>query len=131
MNWSASALARVGFLASDNMLVYGIGGWTIAAFAWDNIRTGGFDNNMIPSATVIASAPTVGGGIEFRLSPHWTLKSEYRYERFSDVGANSTGASVFPSPSGPAGISVEANVAANLDVQTLRLGITYLLPIHP
>jgi outer membrane immunogenic protein len=78
VNWYATGTARVG-VAMDRALFYIKGG---AAFAGEeqNIT---FRNVVTTStATDTRFGWTVGGGIEYALSPNWSVKAEYNYMDF-------------------------------------------------
>ncbi len=89
IDWFGTARARLGF-AFDRALIYGTGG-----FAYGNVNqhalynTASFDN----SSTQTGYA--VGGGIEYKISPAWSLKAEYQYidlgsEKLNDTLGNAT-----------------------------------------
>lgn len=84
VDWLASIRARVG-LTAGNTLVYATGG---AAFAGIenrlNVVGPGYNGNGRKSEDV--TGWTVGGGIEYALSRQWTIRAEYLYYRFDDVG---------------------------------------------
>ena len=78
VNWYATGTARVG-VAMDRALFYVKGG---AAFA-------GEEQNITFRNVVTTDTPsevrfgwTVGGGIEYALSPNWSVKAEYNYMDF-------------------------------------------------
>lgn len=73
--WSASALGRFGVLATPNVLLYAIGGWTAAKFD----TAIGNQNIRRDSRMVIFDGPTIGGGIEVKLNRDWAATSEYRF----------------------------------------------------
>jgi outer membrane immunogenic protein len=92
MKWDSSARARVGYLASPNLLIYGTGG-----IAWQSVQGSATCQNSVvdpvcpglagsPFATVtnttVRTGWTVGGGIDARLSGNWVLRGEYRYSDF-------------------------------------------------
>jgi outer membrane immunogenic protein len=62
---------RVGYLVNNETLAYALAGYTQANFSLPSgihgDNPGGF---------------TVGGGLETKLAPHWTLKAEYRFTSF-------------------------------------------------
>ena len=74
-----SIRARVG-IAWDRVLIYGTGG---AAFA-------GFTNNyafddLTETDSKTRAGWTVGGGIEYAVTPNWSIGAEYRYSDFGHV----------------------------------------------
>ena len=77
LDWMVSVIGRAGFLATPNTLLYGLGGWTFGHFDVDQLA---FGLGRIDSFD--SDGPTVGGGIEQKLSPNWSLRAEYRYTNF-------------------------------------------------
>jgi outer membrane immunogenic protein len=89
MDWFGTARGRLGF-SLGQALVYGTGGFAygdvkqhavLGADAFDNAGT--------------RTGYTVGGGVEFKLAPSWSLKAEYQYldfgsEKLSDSYGNLT-----------------------------------------
>lgn len=72
--------ARAGFVLSNNALLYAKGGWAYFdgdAIA-DNTR-GGFGGS---GSTSGFNGWTIGGGVEWMLSPAWTFKVEYQHFDF-------------------------------------------------
>lgn len=84
LDWYATLRGRVGY-AWSNVMLYATGGLAVAeiksatnvAFANDvNILN---TANFIGSTSVTRAGWTVGGGFEWMLNPHWTVKAEYLY----------------------------------------------------
>jgi outer membrane immunogenic protein len=79
-NWLATVRGRVG-VAWDRMLFYATGG---AAF--QNVK---FAVTAPPLLTAVATTVnafgwTAGGGVEFAISPNWSVKAEYLYVDFEN-----------------------------------------------
>jgi opacity protein-like surface antigen len=74
-NWIATFAGRIGF-AQNNVLYYfkGGGGWVNNSATLTNTITG-----ASVSASNTRGGGLVGGGIEYGISPNWTLKAEYDY----------------------------------------------------
>jgi outer membrane immunogenic protein len=74
-NWVATLAARFG-IAVNNVLYYakGGGGWADNSASLTNTITG-----ASVSASNTRSGWLVGGGIEYAVSPSWTIKAEYDY----------------------------------------------------
>lgn len=76
--WFATATARLGYLATPDLLLYAKGG-----FAWDHT-----DAKLTYAGTTIDSVGfeqtgwTAGGGVEWRFSPSWSAFAEYDYMGF-------------------------------------------------
>jgi opacity protein-like surface antigen len=77
-------IGRVGFLATPNLLLYGLGGLELGHFVYPdgNDPFGGNNGKWV-------AGYTVGAGGEARLDEHWSLRAEYRYLHF-DVNRNET-----------------------------------------
>jgi outer membrane immunogenic protein len=115
LNWFGTVRGRIGF-AFDRTLVYATGG-----FAYGDIETlirfdGGGKAAYRADDTLTGYA--VGGGIEHKLSPNWSLKAEYQY---IDLGQYSTGKGVTPG-GGPTSFRVRD---VDADFHTVRAGLNY------
>ena len=77
LDWMVSVIGRAGVLATPTTFVYGLGGWSYGHFQVSELIFGG---NKIREFN--SDGPTVGGGIERKLSPKWSLRAEYRYTDF-------------------------------------------------
>ena len=73
-NWLATVRGRVG-VAWDRLLIYGTGG---AAF--QNLKF----STCCSSAVTNPIGWTGGGGIEFAISPNWSVKAEYLFVDFNN-----------------------------------------------
>jgi outer membrane immunogenic protein len=78
MSWLGTVRGRVGW-AFDRVLVYGTGG---VAFA--NLKDGNVDTWFPITASTSSGVTgwTAGGGIEYALVDHWTVKAEYLHVGF-------------------------------------------------
>jgi outer membrane immunogenic protein len=104
--WTASITGRAG-VAFDRLLVYGKGG---AAFDYDR------DTVMIPAGTTAAGSLyrvgwTVGGGVEYAVTEHWTGRIEYDYFRFPAKGLSFQGTATTPPNVGFASGTVGLNIS--------------------
>jgi outer membrane immunogenic protein len=77
----ADATARLGY-AFDKTLIYAKGGY---AFYDGPISITDTGNPATSSATGI-SGWTVGGGVEYKIAPAWSVKAEYQYFDFGNSG---------------------------------------------
>jgi outer membrane immunogenic protein len=125
--WMATALARGGWLVDQTMLLYGLAGWTVAQFDVQGITNNGF---FEPGELFFANGPTVGGGIEKKLSANWSLRAEYRYTRFGTKVVNDPYFS-FTSVSGADTFTQThaQQTSYKSDMQVGRLGIAYSMPV--
>jgi outer membrane immunogenic protein len=97
INWLATATGRVGYLVSDNFLLFAKGGAAFAEIEASGKLDGYFDPGFIPRITAnLASISgsetalgfTVGAGGEYKFANNWSVKAEYNYVRFDDVDIN-------------------------------------------
>ncbi len=117
LDWFGTVRARLGY-ALDRTLIYATGG-----FAY-----GGVTNDVSNGVAAThyrfddtATGYVVGGGVEYKLTPAWSLKAEYQY---INLGKND--------PVNPAGAKFSNLPTTTLDddaYHTIRLGLNYhLLP---
>ena len=91
--WLGSVRGRIGY-AFDNWLLFGTGGWAFANIRHTNssgttiVATDSFDNSR--------SGWTVGGGIEYAVTPNWTTRLDYRYFDFGSYSNSAPANGVFP-----------------------------------
>jgi outer membrane immunogenic protein len=117
--WITTLAARFG-VAADNWLFYGKagGGWVgVNNPTITNVTTGG---SISVSNSNSNSGWLAGGGIEWGFAPNWTARLEYDFLGLSSQ-TYTVAAPNFPAING-AGVTV-----SNRDVQTLTVGINYLL----
>jgi outer membrane immunogenic protein len=101
---------RIGF-TYDRLLLYAKGGY---AFLNSTVQTTTAIGGFVVGPASNFSGFTVGGGLEYKVTPQWSLKGEYMYFDFGTKNSTLTGgAGVFP-------------YANALTVQTLKFGVNYL-----
>jgi outer membrane immunogenic protein len=126
--WDASARARVGYLFTPDLLIYGTGG-----VAWQNMQAAGncgpfassFYCNGAPqpnpsniTQTATLTGWTAGAGAEWHAWGNWLLRGEYR---FADFG---TWTSVFPFGTTGAG-SNTYRFQLKVQTQIASVGLAY------
>lgn len=91
-SWDASLRARIGYLATSDVLVYATAGpaWQrVAATSicgQNNFFTcGGSGLRSVVSDTTTKLGYTIGGGIETMIGGHWLLRGELRYSDFGSI----------------------------------------------
>ena len=119
--WSTiqgSVRARAGY-AFDRMLFYGTGGVAVGAFG-SNFQVYGNDLTLAPfyaadQRSATRAGWTVGGGVEYAVNPHWSVRGEYRYTDFGHIGDL------------PAATSMGVAYAADrhLDQNQVQVGVSY------
>jgi len=94
-NWMFTLRPRVGFVTGP-LLVYGTGGMAVANLNYQALFTdtfatahenGGAEENQV--------GWTGGGGAEFKVGPHWSVKGEYLYADLGSVSTTSTNLTAF------------------------------------
>jgi outer membrane immunogenic protein len=116
--WITTLAARVG-VANANWLFYvkGGGGWVgVNNPTLTNVTTGG---SISVSNSNNNSGWLAGAGIEWAFAPNWTAKIEYDF-----LGLNNSN---FTVPVGTPFIGGDIVTTTNHNVQTLTVGINYLL----
>ncbi|MGL4264665.1 MAG: outer membrane protein [Afipia sp.] len=131
--------ARLGYLATDTLLIYATGGFAYAQLnnaATLDIAPGGVVNligigtstncgvGFTPacfagSSNSLTPGWTVGGGLEYALGQNWSLKGEYLYARFEQT---LTAAAVTPT-AGTQPNTYTAKFATDLNV--VRVGLNH------
>lgn len=123
---------RLGLLASDTLLIYGTGGlaWgetssNLTVTMIDNEEDGtiaGSDVTAHGSADESHVGWTIGGGMEWKLSPRWTFKTEYLYADLGDADYRQNG-----HETGDGGVFDTDSFPADLTVHTVRVGLNFKL----
>jgi outer membrane immunogenic protein len=103
--WLGSVRGRVGY-AFDNWLPFITGGWAFANIRHTNDFGAGdsFDNAR--------SGWTLGGGIEYAVTPNWTTRLDYRYFDFGSYSNAAPANGVFP-------------YSVSNKLQTVTVGLSY------
>jgi outer membrane immunogenic protein len=116
IDWFGTVRGRLGYVVSSPLLVYVTGG-----FAYGHV------NNAVSGPVLtgspynidrVASGYTVGGGVEYKLTPNWSVKGEYQY---INLGKNA--------PTNPAGQPYDqfpSTFVRDTDFHTVRIGFNYL-----
>jgi outer membrane immunogenic protein len=121
-NWLFTARSRLGLAVGSNVLLYGTSGLAVTEL--------GVRNSLSSTVSLAQGAAndsgrlvgwTVGGGAEWALNRHWSLRAEYLYLDFGKVTVNApvnTPGSLFPDNN---------NLATTVDLtaQIVRGGLNY------
>ena len=105
---------RIGY-TSGNVLVYGTGG-----FAYGGVNTrfqltnASFTNNVSSNATRTGFA--AGGGLEYKITPNWSIKAEYQFIDLGDQTLINTASDATPD-----------STKVDTSLHTVRAGINYFL----
>lgn len=102
-DYVATARGRIGYAAGP-WLAYATGGLAFAGERFLNTPAIGNDEKILNTRLGWAA----GGGVEYALAPHWSVRLEYLYSRFGKADIS------FPSGT---------HYASTLDFQALRVGL--------
>ena len=89
--WTSSVTGRLG-MAFDRLLIYGKGG---AAFDYDRDTVTKPDSSTAVGSLYRAGW-TIGGGVEYAVTDHWTGRLEYDYLRFPSKALTFQGTATLP-----------------------------------
>ena len=103
--WLGSVRGRVGY-AFDNWLLFGTGGWAFANIRHTN------DSGVGDSFDNTRSGWTVGGGVEYALTPNWTARLDYRYFDFGSYSREAPANGIAP-------------YSVSNKLQTVTVGLSY------
>lgn len=86
IDWFGNLRPRIGFLPWDNVLIYGTGGFAFAGVQGSaNIDIRQTDNKQYPASfSKTLTGWVLGAGLEWELSPHWSLRTEYLYNKLQN-----------------------------------------------
>jgi len=127
--WDAGIRGRIGYLVTPATLVFATGG-----AQWMEIKTEsrcGVLSDCVPGAFAVLFAPanishtdtrvgwTVGGGIEWMVTPNWLVRGEYRYADFGRATFTDTRVN----PAGP--VTQVATYSVDVVTHTALFGIAY------
>jgi outer membrane immunogenic protein len=118
LDWLGTARARLGFLATPTVLIYGTGGLAVGGIhSWYDNGPGQADNRHITK-----TGWTAGAGIEVGAGGGWTIRLEYLYVAF---GPTQVGIVVPPPPPPPPPPPVVSYSADNFRASIIRLGADF------
>lgn len=91
-NWLGTARARVGFLATPSLLFYATGGLAVTRIEVSNSfsTTTLFGSSGVSTMSATKTAGVIGGGAEWAINSHWSLRGEYLYMRFASISTAAT-----------------------------------------
>ena len=115
LGYFGTVRGRLGY-AMDRTLVYFTGG-----FAYGGLRKSSDDWATVghQSNSGTATGYVLGGGLEYRLTPVWSVKAEYQYINFGKNDLCGGGATLCFSDATQAGPQKED------DYHTVRIGVNY------
>jgi outer membrane immunogenic protein len=108
VDWFGTVRGRLGY-AFDRTLIYGTGG-----FAYGNVnQRASLSDGVSVSNNNTQTGYVVGGGIEYKINPSWSMKAEYQY---IDLGTAKL--------TGTDGVNTNA---LDTNFNTARVGLNYRL----
>lgn len=130
-----SFVGRAGYLAKPNTLLYALVGGTEGNFVLVENNSGGAagggggaTGNKLNQWQL---GLTAGGGIEYKLSEHWSLLGEYRYLHFSFnqsgslTSSSNTSNQLTQTPTFAGNTSSNQNTRSNFNFNLGQIGIVY------
>ncbi|MFO1108730.1 MAG: outer membrane beta-barrel protein [Bradyrhizobium sp.] len=98
LNWLASARARLGFLVTPSLLLYGTGGgaWGSLDYSGSFVNTAPGSNNWLNPFSSTRSGYVVGAGAEWMFAPHWLVRGEYLFYHLGGTSQQATNPAPFP-----------------------------------
>jgi outer membrane immunogenic protein len=96
VDWFGTVRAKAGFVANNNWLIYGTGGLAYGhVHANTAFNDPSFDASLVPVTFTGATSDTktgwtAGAGIEYALSPNWTVGAEYLYVDLGTISVTET-----------------------------------------
>lgn len=141
LKWFGTVRGRLGWLATDRILLYATGG-----FVYGQIDSG-YVSGIVGTAFLPANTSnwrggwTAGGGVEGVLTDRWTVKAEYLYADYGSYGTNlgtsaavtTVGPFVPVNPPAPAATQTTTTTTVSSTVNTrftdniFRVGLNYRL----
>lgn len=116
VDWFGTVRGRIGY-SFDRTLVYGTGGFAYGGVNQRASLSDGMGDAVSLSNNNTQTGYVVGGGVEYKINPSWSLKAEYQY---IDLGtAKLTGTD-------NAGVGFNTN-SLDTNFHTARVGINYRL----
>ena len=127
LKWFGTLRGRLGY-AADRVLLYVTGG---LAYANNSFEFTGVDlvgNNFTISDSTTKTGYVLGAGVEWAVAGSWTVKAEYQYLSFGEVGPFTV--PVLNAAGLPTG-TLATTSSHKADFQTIRIGFNYLFNAAP
>jgi len=137
VDWFGTVRARLGFLPTNNLLLYGTAGFAYGRVAqsgsWDTntpfaVGDGFHDINCFPvpvcfagSSSHVESGWTAGGGLEYAVWQKWTLRAEYLFVSLRQGTITET----VLGPTGGASPSSFNAIFSRTNFNVARVGLNY------
>ena len=132
LDWFGTVRARAGVLMTPDTLVFATGGLAYGRVkALSNIVSTepafpcstGIGLCSTGAASETRTGWTVGGGLESRFAPNWTVKVEYLYFDLGNMSNTANSTSFFPFWNGKPIVGATSDITGNI----VRVGLNYQL----
>ena len=120
-NWLWTLRGRVGWLVRPDLLVYATGGWALTNLEVSFTYSDNNGATSSGSASANKNGWTIGGGLEWALNNHWSVRAEYLYFDFGKVTATGN----VPSTALKGGAQNALSTTGDLTANIARLGVNY------
>ncbi|HXW71112.1 MAG TPA: TonB-dependent siderophore receptor [Methylocella sp.] len=137
-NVQGSIRARLGY-AFDRALIYATGGVAFGEYPTSYQLIGNYSGNaginggnLFTGSNFFTNFPvgwTAGGGIEYAIDGHWSVRGEYRYTSFGTVSNSFVDGGALALASGLVGSSLNAN--HQLNQNQVEAGFSYKFDLLP
>jgi len=140
LDWLGTVRARVGYVPTSSLLLYATGGLAYGhvasstAISLGVCTSSGAGGQLCNTATGAGSASAiqagwaVGGGFEYALAEHWSVKAEYLHYDLGSLsyGIGALSMAVLNSPPNPANsITTNVGATARFNGDIGRVGLNY------
>lgn len=125
VNWTGDISARLGFLASDRLMVFVKGGLAFADFdysAGNVITLGGGGVSLTTSLSDTRVGGLLGMGAEYAFLPNWTAKIEYNY---MDFGKENYSFPVTAAATGIGAVTINTPIEIKNQIHLMKFGTNY------
>jgi outer membrane immunogenic protein len=127
LKWFGTLRGRLGY-AADRVLLYVTGGLAYANNSFELTGVDAVANSFTISSDTTKTGYVLGAGVEWAVVGSWTVKAEYQYLSFGEVGPFTV--PVLNAGGVPNGVLV-TTPSHKADFQTIRIGFNYLFNAAP
>ncbi len=121
-DWTMTIRPRIGY-AFDRALVYATGGLALGHLKYSEQVVDTAGNTENTNISSVKAGWTLGGGVEYALPNRWTLRGEYLYTKFAQLGTDTTASVVSYVPPSPLVYSHRVDFSSS----TARAALIYRL----
>lgn len=118
-DWLATIRGRVGVTPFDSLMAYVTGGLAVAQMRYSSNFTDVFNEYEFFRLSSARTGWTVGGGLEYAVTPNWSLKVEYLHAGFS--GMAGSGSSLLTDGT----TALVAHNVRSASIDLVRAGVNY------